>query len=109
MRSVDLNCDCGEGFGAYKIGDDASMLELVTSVNIACALHAGDPEIMAHTFAAARAKGIAIGAHPGFPDLSGFGRRRLPFTAGEIERPRAYPIGGRAARCPFSAARRRYV
>ena len=93
MRSIDLNCDCGEGFGAYRIGDDAAMLELVTSVNVACGFHAGDPEIMAQLFSAAKAQGIAIGAHPGFPDLWGFGRRRLPFTAGEIERLVAYQIG----------------
>jgi 5-oxoprolinase (ATP-hydrolysing) subunit A len=109
MRSVDLNCDCGEGFGAYRIGDDAAMLELVTSVNVACGFHAGDPEIMAQTFAAAKARGIAIGAHPGFPDLSGFGRRRLPFTAGEIERLVAYQIGAAQALCLYAGARLAYV
>jgi 5-oxoprolinase (ATP-hydrolysing) subunit A len=109
MRSVDLNCDCGEGFGAYRIGDDAAMLELVTSVNVACGFHAGDPEIMAQTFSAARAKGIAIGAHPGFPDLWGFGRRRLPFTAGEIERLIAYQIGAAQALCSYAGARLGYV
>jgi UPF0271 protein len=109
MRSVDLNCDCGEGFGAYKIGDDNAMLELVTSVNVACGFHAGDPEIMAHTFAAARAKGIAIGAHPGFPDLSGFGRRRLPFTAGEIERLVVYQLGAALALCLYAGARLGHV
>jgi UPF0271 protein len=109
MRSVDLNCDCGEGFGAYRIGDDAAMLELVTSVNVACGFHAGDPEIMAQTFSAARAKGIAIGAHPGFPDLWGFGRRRLPFTAGEIERLIAYQIGAAQVLCSYAGARLGYV
>ncbi len=109
MRSVDLNCDCGEGFGAYRIGDDAAMLKLVTSVNVACGFHAGDPEIMAQTFSAAKAKGIAIGAHPGFPDLWGFGRRRLPFTAGEIERLIAYQIGAAQALCSYAGARLGYV
>ena len=109
MRSVDLNCDCGEGFGAYRIGDDAAMLELVTSVNVACGFHAGDPEIMAHLFSAAKARGIAIGAHPGFPDLWGFGRRRLPFTAGEIERLVAYQTGAAQALCNYAGTSLGYV
>jgi 5-oxoprolinase (ATP-hydrolysing) subunit A len=109
MRSVDLNCDCGEGFGAYRIGDDAAMLDIVTSVNVACGFHAGDPEIMAKTFKAAKAKGVAIGAHPGFPDLWGFGRRRLPFSAGEIERLIAYQIGAANAVAAYAGARLAYV
>ncbi|HZM07105.1 MAG TPA: 5-oxoprolinase subunit PxpA, partial [Methylocella sp.] len=109
MRSVDLNCDCGEGFGAYRIGDDAAMLDIVTSVNVACGYHAGDPEIMAQTFAAAKARGIAIGAHFGFPDLWGFGRRRLPFTAGEIERLVAYQIGAAQGVAALSACHLSYV
>jgi UPF0271 protein len=109
MRSVDLNCDCGEGFGAYRIGDDNAMLDIVTSVNVACGFHAGDPEIMASTFKAAKAKGVAIGAHPGFPDLWGFGRRRLPFSAGEIERFVAYQIGAANALAAYAGARLAYV
>ncbi|MGH6843720.1 MAG: LamB/YcsF family protein, partial [Methylocella sp.] len=109
MRSVDLNCDCGEGFGAYRIGDDAAMLDIVTSVNVACGFHAGDPEILALTFKAAKAKGVAIGAHPGFPDLWGFGRRKLPFTAGEIERLVAYQIGAANALAAYAGARLGYV
>jgi UPF0271 protein len=109
MHSVDLNCDCGEGFGAYRIGDDAAMLDIVTSVNVACGFHAGDPEIMAQTFKAAKAKGIAIGAHPGFPDLWGFGRRRLPFSAGEIERLVAYQIGAASALATYAGARLGHV
>jgi UPF0271 protein len=109
MRSVDLNCDCGEGFGAYRIGDDAAMLDIVTSVNVACGFHAGDPEIMARTFKAANSKGVAIGAHPGFPDLWGFGRRGLPFTAGEIERLVAYQIGAANALATYAGARLGYV
>jgi 5-oxoprolinase (ATP-hydrolysing) subunit A len=105
MRSIDLNCDCGEGFGPYRMGDDAAMLDIVTSINVACGFHAGDPEIMATTFKAARAKGIAIGAHPGFPDLWGFGRRRLPLTAGEIERIVAYQIGAASALAVYAGAR----
>ncbi|MGI8570520.1 MAG: LamB/YcsF family protein [Methylocella sp.] len=109
MRSVDLNCDCGEGFGAYRIGDDDAMLDIVTSVNVACGFHAGDPEIMAKTFMAAKAKGVAIGAHPGFPDLWGFGRRGLPFTVGEIERLVAYQIGAANALATYAGARLGHV
>lgn len=109
LRSVDLNCDCGEGFGAYRIGNDAAMLDIVTSVNVACGFHAGDPEIMVQTFAGAKAKGIAIGAHPGFPDRSGFGRRKLPFTVGEIERLVLYQTGAAQALCPYAGARLSYV
>jgi UPF0271 protein len=109
MRSVDLNCDCGEGFGAYRIGDDNAMLDIVTSANVACGFHAGDPEIMANTFRAAQAKGVAIGAHPGFPDLWGFGRRRFHFTAGEIERLVAYQIGAANALAAYAGARLGYV
>jgi 5-oxoprolinase (ATP-hydrolysing) subunit A len=109
MRSIDLNCDCGEGFGAYRIGDDNAMLDIVTSANVACGFHAGDPEIMANTFKAAKAKGVATGAHPGFPDLWGFGRRGLPFTAGEIERLVAYQIGAANALATYAGARLGYV
>ncbi|MGH6852411.1 MAG: LamB/YcsF family protein, partial [Methylocella sp.] len=86
-----------------------AMLDIVTSVNVACGFHAGDPEIMAQTFKAAKAKGIAIGAHPGFPDLWGFGRRSLPFTAGEIERLVAYQIGAAQALCLYAGARLTHV
>ncbi|MGH6793897.1 MAG: LamB/YcsF family protein [Methylocella sp.] len=109
MRRVDLNCDCGEGFGAYRISDDAAMLDIVTSVNVACGFHAGDPEIMAQTFKAAKANGVAIGAHPGFPDLWGFGRRRLPHTPGEIERLIAYQIGAAGALAAYAGARLTHV
>jgi 5-oxoprolinase (ATP-hydrolysing) subunit A len=109
VRRVDLNCDCGEGFGPYRMGDDAAMLHIVTSVNVACGFHGGDPEIMAKTFKAAKAKGVAIGAHPGFPDLWGFGRRRLPFTLGEIERITAYQIGAASALAAYAGAKLGHV
>lgn len=109
MASIDLNCDCGEGYGAYRMGDDAAMLDIVTSVNVACGFHAGDPEIMANTFAAAKAKGVAVGAHPGFLDLWGFGRRRLAHTAGEIERLVAYQIGAAGALAAYAGARLGHV
>lgn len=76
-RTIDINCDMGEGFGAWRIGDDAAMIELVSSANIACGFHAGDPVVMRHTIRLAKAQGVAVGAHPGFADLYGFGRRRI--------------------------------
>jgi UPF0271 protein len=97
MRAVDLNCDCGEGFGAFPMGDDAAMLGIVTSANVACGFHAGDPDIMAATFAMARDKGVAVGAHPGFADLAGFGRRPMAMTEAEVERLVAYQIGAAQA------------
>jgi UPF0271 protein len=106
---IDLNCDLGEGFGAYRIGDDAALLAIVTSANVACGLHAGDPEIMAATFAGAKARGVAVGAHPGFPDLWGFGRRRMPFSAAEIERLVAYQIGAAQALATYAGHRITYV
>lgn len=76
-RKIDLNCDMGESFGAFTIGNDAAMLDLVTSANIACGFHAGDPVVMRRTIRMARDKGVAVGAHPSFADLYGFGRRRI--------------------------------
>lgn len=74
---VDLNADMGEGFGDWSMGDDAALLDVVTSANVACGAHAGDWDVMARTMARARDRGVGIGAHPGFPDLQGFGRRRM--------------------------------
>ncbi len=91
---IDLNCDLGEGFGAWSMGDDASMMSIATSVNVACGFHAGDPEIMHKTVTMAKQHGVSIGAHPGFRDLHGFGRRPVPgITAAEIENLVAYQIG----------------
>lgn len=96
MAVVDLNSDLGEAFGAYTLGDDGAMLGIVTTANVACGFHAGDPDVMAETFRSAREKGVAVGAHPGFPDLKGFGRRRLAMSPSEIERMVAYQIGAAA-------------
>lgn len=109
MPNVDLNSDIAEGFGAYTCGDDDAMLDIVTSANVACGFHAGDPEIMARTFANAKARGVACGAHPGFPDLWGFGRRRIPFSTGEIERLVAYQIGAAQALAAYAGTRITYV
>lgn len=108
MRTIDLNADLGEGYGAYRAGDDEAMLAIVTSANVACGFHAGDPEIMAATFRIAKARGVAVGAHPGFPDLWGFGRRRIPFSAGELERLIAYQLGAAAAMAAYSGHRITY-
>lgn len=109
MIRVDLNSDLGEGYGAYACGDDAAILDVVTSANVACGLHAGDPEIMARTFALAKEKGVAVGAHPGFPDLWGFGRRPIPFSPGEIERLVAYQVGAAQALAAYAGHRITYV
>lgn len=94
MKIIDLNCDMGEGFGAYALGDDAAMLELVTSANIACGFHAGDPTVMTATLAGAKKHGVGVGAHPGFLDLWGFGRRAIQGQSpAEIEAQIIYQIG----------------
>src|ERR1700692_4286459 len=91
---IDLNCDLGEGFGAWEMANDAAMIELATSVNIACGFHAGDSDIMRKTVELAKARGVSVGAHPGYRDLHGFGRRPFPgMKASEIENLVAYQIG----------------
>lgn len=91
---VDLNSDLGEGFGAWKMGNDEAMLEIASSVNVACGFHGGDSDIMLKTAQLAKQRGVAIGAHPGYRDLHGFGRRPVPgLTASEIETMVAYQIG----------------
>ena len=104
MITVDLNSDLGEG-----CGDDAAMLDIVTTANVACGFHAGDPQLMAMTFRSARARGVAVGAHPGYPDLAGFGRRPMPFTEAEIERLVAYQIGAAGAVAALEGARLGHV
>jgi UPF0271 protein len=95
--SVDLNCDLGESFGRYKLGQDAEMMPLITSVNIACGFHAGDPSVMAQTVSLAKQHKVAIGAHPGYPDLQGFGRRAMGLSPMEIAYLICYQIGALAA------------
>lgn len=107
--TVDLNSDMGEGFGPWKMGDDAAMLGIVSSANIACGMHAGDPEVMANTFAEAKKNGVAVGAHPGYPDLFGFGRRNMPYTMGETERLIAYQIGAAEAMAAYSGHKLTHV
>jgi 5-oxoprolinase (ATP-hydrolysing) subunit A len=109
MSHIDLNADLGEGFGAWRMGDDAALLDVVTSANVACGFHAGDPDIMAKTFALAKAKGVAVGAHVAFPDLAGFGRRTLPMSAEEIERCVAYQLGAAQAMARLAGHRVTHV
>jgi UPF0271 protein len=91
--TIDLVADLGEGFGAYTIGDDSELLEIVTSANIACGFHAGDPDIMAATVAECVRRGVGIGAHPSFPDLRGFGRRDMGLSASEVQNDVLYQLG----------------
>lgn len=93
MYTVDLNCDLGESFGIYRIGDDAEIMKYITSANIACGFHAGDPSIMAKTVELAIKNSVKIGAHPGFPDLHGFGRRNMNLTADEVYSIVLYQLG----------------
>ncbi|WP_254425107.1 5-oxoprolinase subunit PxpA [Rhodanobacter sp. B04] len=93
MNRIDLNGDLGESFGAWRMGDDDALLALLSSANIACGFHAGDPEIMRHTVAQAVAHGVAIGAHVSLPDLQGFGRREMNVTPAEAHALTLYQIG----------------
>ncbi len=94
---IDLNSDMGESFGRYTLGDDAALMPYVTSANVACGLHASDPLVMEHTVSLARQHGVGIGAHPGYPDLQGFGRRAMQLNPAEAEAFVLYQIGALAA------------
>jgi len=93
MHRIDLNCDMGESYGAWRMGDDAALLDHVTSANIACGFHAGDPATIHRTVEAAVAKGVAVGAHPSLPDLQGFGRRAMAISPAEAYDLVVYQIG----------------
>ena len=99
MPSIDLNCDLGESFGAYTIGMDAEILPYVTSANIACGFHAGDPSVMQKSVLLCKKYGVKVGAHPGLPDLQGFGRRRMAISPAESEADVMYQIGALKAFC----------
>ena len=90
---IDINSDMGEGFGVYQLCDDAALMGVVSSANIACGFHAGDPAIMTRMVRLAKAHGVGIGAHPGLPDRQGFGRKALPFSADEICQQVVYQLG----------------
>ena len=92
-RKIDINADAGESFGNYKYGNDGELMKYLTSVNIACGFHGGDPQVMRKSVRLAKKYGVAIGAHPGFPDLMGFGRRNLDVTAEEMRDYIVYQVG----------------
>lgn len=109
MATVDLNSDLGEGFGAWTMGDDLNMLDLVTSANIACGFHAGDPSIMIATCRAAAERGVVIGAHPSYRDLAGFGRRAIDINADELYADVVYQLGALGAAATVAGSAVRYV
>jgi UPF0271 protein len=97
MARIDLNCDMGESFGAYAMGNDLAILDFVNSANIACGFHAGDPPTIHKTVKAALDRNVAVGAHPGLPDLQGFGRRTMAISAAEAYDIVIYQVGAVAA------------
>lgn len=92
-KQIDINSDMGEGFGLYKVGDDAKIMEHITTANVACGFHAGDSSVMRQTVKLAKKSGVAVGAHPGFPDLQGFGRREMKLSPQEIKDIITYQAG----------------
>ncbi|WP_415183264.1 LamB/YcsF family protein [Phaeovulum sp.] len=108
-RSIDLNSDLGEGFGPWPMGNDAAMLALVNSANIACGGHASDPETMFRTLSLAAERGVSVGAHPGYADREGFGRRVIPMTPAEISRMVAAQIGALIGVAALVPVKVRYV
>lgn len=108
-RTIDLNSDLGESFGPWIMGDDAAMLAIVTSANVACGGHASDPDTMFKTLCEARQRGVVVGAHPGYVDREGFGRRIIPMSAAEIERMAAAQIGALMGVAALAGTTVRYV
>lgn len=106
---IDLNCDMGESYGAYTLGEDEQIIGQITSANIACGFHAGDPLVMARTVALAAGQGVALGAHPGYPDRMGFGRRNLETAPGEVRQYLLYQIGALAAFATAAGQRLQHV
>lgn len=109
MPKVDLNSDMGEGFGPWPMGDDAALLRVVTSANVACGFHAGDPDVMARTMRLAVENGVGIGAHPGFPDLQGFGRRKMEVPHPTLANMVRYQVGAAAAMAASVGGRLRHL
>lgn len=108
-QAIDLNSDLGESFGVYHLGDDATLLPHLSSANVACGFHAGDPQVLAHTVALAQQHGVAIGAHPGFADRYGFGRRPLQLSPTELRNELLYQVGAVAAFCQAAGAALQHV
>ena len=109
ITSIDLNSDLGESFGPWPMGADAELLQVVTSANVACGFHAGDPDVMARTMALAVQNGVGIGAHPGLPDLQGFGRRRMQIGLDEARHLVAYQLGAAQAMARMAGGQVRHL
>ncbi len=109
MSSIDLNSDIGESFGAYTVGMDEGVLKVITSANVACGWHAGDPMVMRKTVALAAQCGVSVGAHPGYPDLLGFGRRSLDCSPQEVRNYVIYQVGALQAFCRAEGIRLAHV
>lgn len=109
VRRININADIGEGYGHYRIGDDAAVMDLVQSVNVACGMHGGDPTVMRAVCLKAREKGVSIGAHPGFNDLWGFGRRPIRMAADDLEYLVAYQIGALAGMAAYAGVKVTHV
>ncbi len=106
---VDLNADLGEAYGSWSMGDDEALLDVVTSANVACGFHAGDPVTMLRTCRAAGERGVTVGAHPSYPDLVGFGRRQLEMSPEELTASTVYQLGALQACCRAAGTRLAYV
>lgn len=109
MKKIDLNCDLGESFGNYKLGLDDEVIKYISSANVACGFHASDPLVMQKTVALARQYGVAVGAHPGFPDLVGFGRRNMNVSPAEAKAFVQYQIGALSAFCTAAGCKLSHV
>ncbi len=109
MYQIDLNCDLGESFGNYKIGMDEEVIPLISSANVACGYHASDPIVMQKTIAMTKKFGTAVGAHPGFPDLMGFGRRNLSVSPAEAKAYTLYQLGALDAFCRTQGVKLQHV
>ena len=109
VSKINLNADMGEGFGAYDIGDDDAILKIIRSASVACGFHAGDPIVMRRVVVRAKEEGVSVGAHPGFNDLWGFGRRRIHMKADELEYTIAYQIGALQALAAYAGMRVTHV
>lgn len=109
IRCVDINADLGESYGKWRLGADDALMKVITSANVACGFHAGDPDVMARSMSLAVQNGVVIGAHPGLPDLQGFGRRRMQITPSEARNLVAYQLGAAQAMACLAGGKVRHL
>lgn len=109
MQVVDLSCDLGESYGNFKVGNDEEVISFITSASVGCGFHGGDPSIMRHTVELAALRGVRVGAHPGFPDLLGFGRRNMTVSSRDITNYVLYQIGAFSAMCKVGGVPMQHV